>query len=84
MLDINLQYLNLNFKYFSNNCENSKKSCVQYLFTHEGSRYLVTLLIHKKNQASQPWHCIALYFKGLSASDDWWLFKELSLAPYCP
>lgn len=49
MLDINLQYLNLNFKYFSNNCENSKKSCVQYLFTHEGSRYLVTLLIHKRN-----------------------------------
>ena len=34
MLDINLQYLNLNFKYFSNNCENSKKSCVQYICLH--------------------------------------------------
>ena len=49
MLDINLQYLNLNFKYFSNNCETVKKSCMQYLFTLEGSGYLVTLLIHKRN-----------------------------------
>ena len=71
MLDINLQYLNLNFEYFFQQLSNMKNARMQYLFTLERSGYLVTLLIHNKNQASQPWHCIALYFKGLSASDDW-------------
>ena len=33
---------------------------MQYLFTLERSGYLVTLLIHKKNQASKHWHCIVI------------------------
>ena len=50
MLDINLQYLNLNFKYFSNNCETVKNHACSICLHLKGADILSLYWFTKETQ----------------------------------